>query len=406
MTRLLYYEDPELCEFEATLVERRDRDGRPEVRLDRTAFYPEGGGQPADRGELAGVDVVHVRKEDGEVYHVLGARLDAEAGATVPARVDAQHRRDYRQQHTGQHILSAALVRVGGYATVSVHQGSDVTTIEVDAEEIPPADLEAVERLANEAIEADLPVNAEWVSEETIDRFPLRRPPKVSGSIRVVEVGDFDCVACGGVHTARTGEIRLVHAVGVETIRGHARIAWKIGDRALAHYRRTSDIANRLGSMLSAQPNEIVERVEKQEARIREADLENRRLHGRLHELVAKSLLTDAEPEHGRRIVTAGFDGESSGFLRGVTEQLVSTTGVGSCLVNRDGDRLHWTIGLAPGSGLAFDTVRDELLPLVDGKGGGKPPIWQGIGTRPEGAQAFLAAFRRLAERARSASRR
>ena len=399
MTRLLYYETPELYEFEATIAEHRTHKGRPEVRLDRTAFYPEGGGQPADRGEIAGVGVVHVRKEDGEVYHTLETELDRDAGSVVTARVDAQHRRDYRQQHTGQHVLSAALVRVGGYATVSVHQGSDVTTIEVDAEEIPPADLEAVERLANEAIEADLPVNDEWVSEEEIDRFPLRRPPKVSGRIRVVQVGDFDCVACGGVHAARTGEIRLVHAVGVETIRGHARIAWKIGDRALAHYRQTSDIASRLGSMLSAQPHELVERVEKQEARIRDADLENRRLRERLHELVARSLLTDAEPAHGRRVVTAEFDDEPRDFLRGLAERLVSTTGVAACLVNRDGERLHWSIGLAPGSGLAFDAMRDELLPLIEAKGGGKPPIWQGIGTRPGGAQAFLAAFKELAER-------
>lgn len=399
MTRLLFYEDPELYEFEASLVERRERDGRPEVRLDRTAFYPEGGGQPADRGEIGGVDVVHVRKEGGEVYHVLSSALDAEPGASVPARVDAQHRRDYRQQHTGQHVLSAALIRVGGYETVSVHQGSDVTTIEIDAEEIPPADLEAVERLANEAIEADLPVRDEWVNEEEIDRFPLRRPPKVSGSIRVVQVGEFDCVACGGVHTARTGEIRLVHAVGVETIRGHARIAWKIGDRALAHYRQTSHIASRLGSMLSAQPHEIVDRVEKQEADVRQAEAENRRLRERLHGLVAKSLLTDAEPERGRRIVTAEFDDEPRGFLRGVTEQLVATTGVAASLVNRSDGRLHWSIGLGPGSGLAFDAMRDELLPLIDGKGGGKPPIWQGIGNRPDGAQAFLAAFKELAER-------
>lgn len=406
MTTLLYYENSELSEFDATIVEHRTRDGQTEVCLDRTAFYPEGGGQPADRGEIGGVDVVHVRKEHGEVYHALAGPPPAEEGATVHARIDTAHRRDYRQQHTGQHVLSAALVRVGDYATVSVHQGSDVTTIEIDAEEISPGHLEAVERLANEAIEADLPVNDEWVSEEEIDRFPLRRPPKVSGRIRVVEVGDLDCVACGGVHVARTGEIRLVHAVGVETIRGHARIAWKIGDRALAHYRRTSDIVDRLGSMLSAQPHEIVERVEKQEARIREADLANRRLRGRLHELVAKSLLTDAEPEHGRRTVTAEFDDESRDFLRGVTEELVATTGVAACLVLRDGDRLSWSIGLAPGTRLTFNEMRDELLPLIEGKGGGKPPIWQGIGNRAERAQAFLAAFRRLAEGSRSAQDR
>ena len=127
------------------------------------------------------------------------------------------------------------------------------------------------------AIEADLAFTAEWATDETIGDFPLRRPPKVSGSIRVVRVGDLDCVACGGVHVERTGEIRLVRAVGVETIRGRVRIAWKIGDRAIAHYRLCSEIVSSLGASLSAQPDELVERVARQEERSRELDLEQGR---------------------------------------------------------------------------------------------------------------------------------
>lgn len=398
MADLLYYDDPELLEFDAAVVRVETRNGNPEVILDRTAFYPEGGGQPSDRGEIAGIPVTHVRKHNGEVHHALAGEPRFEAGGSVRCRVDAAHRREYRQQHTGQHVLSAALIQAGDYATVSVHQGADVTTIEIDAESIPPADLEAVERISNEAIEADLPVIATWVDADEIDRFPLRRPPKVSGSIRIVQVGDFDCVACGGVHASRTGEIRLVRAIRVESIRGRVRIAWKIGDRALEHYREASDIVSRLGMMLSAQPEEIVDRVGRMDEQIRAGEAEHRRLQSRLHELVARSLLADAEPIHGRRIVTAEFDGEEPTFLRGLTEELVCRTGVAACVVNRDGERVYWSVGLAPGSGLTFDELRAELLPAIDGRGGGKPPIWQGIGTNPDGVQEFLTRFRRRAE--------
>ncbi|MFW5683761.1 MAG: alanyl-tRNA editing protein [Spirochaetota bacterium] len=402
MTRLLYYEDPDALAFDATIREVRRREGHTEVILDATAFYPEGGGQPSDVGEINGLPVVHVRKEEHDVVHVLRSDQDAGklANAPVHGLVDAAHRRDYRQQHSGQHILSAALMAVNRYETVSVHQGDEYTTIEIAAAEIPPADLEEVERIANEAIEADLAVTATWVTDDEVGSYPLRRPPKVSGSIRIVQVGELDCVACGGVHVNRTGEIRLVRAISVETIRGHARIAWKIGDRAIADYVRARTIVSDLTTALSAQPDEIVERVQRNEARTRELELEARRLRSRIHGLVARSLLADEEDDASRWIVTAEFEDEPRDFLRGVTEELVAHHGVAACLTNRSEGRLQWSVGIAPGSRLEFDAVRAELLPIIEAKGGGKPPIWQGVGSKPEAAHAFLTAFRRLGEAA------
>ncbi len=409
MTSTLYYDDPNLLEFHAKIVGLDEREGHPAVVLDRSAFYPEGGGQPADRGEIQGVPVVDVRKNDATIYHLLPADTDTDAlkpGTAVQCRVDATRRRDYQQQHSGQHVLSAVLQEVGNYATVSVHQGTDHTTIEVDTNSIPPADLEAVERLANAAIEADLPFTAEWATDETIGNFPLRRPPKVSGSIRVVRVGDFasgdelDCVACGGVHVERTGEIRLVRAVGVETIRGRVRIAWKIGDRAIAHYRLCSEIVSRLGASLSAQPDELVERVARQEERSRELEAGSRRLAERVHTLVAEDLVSQAVAVGRQRVVTATFRDEPADFLRGVTERLVAQSGVAGCLVNHAEGRLQWSIGIAPDSSVALDDLRKDFLPIIDGKGGGKPPIWQGIGTKADGVDEFLARFREIAERA------
>ena len=399
VTELLYYSDPALLEFTATVRGAATRDGKLELVLDRTAFYPEGGGQPADLGTINDAPVVHVRKEDGEVVHVLApARAGPATGDQVRGAVDGARRRDYMQQHTGQHIISAALVKAGGYNTVSVHQGADYTTIEIDAQSLPETDLAAVERLANDTIEQDIPVTPVWVTDKEIGSYPLRRPPKVTGSIRLIQIGEVDCAACGGVHATRTGQVRLVHALGTESIRGRVRIAWKIGDRALDYLALAGDVVRELGDYLSAQPHQIVERVEKQEDRARQAEAELRRARERVCRLVADNLVADRQPVHGRRVVTAEFNDEEKEFLRGVSKVLADATGVAACLTNTSAGQVYWTIVIGPGAGVQYGDVAEEMMPLIDGKGGGKPPIWQGVGTRQEGAGAFLAAFKRLAD--------
>ncbi len=397
MTSALYYEDPELLEFDATVLAARCTDQTTEVVLDRSAFYPEGGGQPADRGEIAGLPVMQVREDNGTIYHLVRGALPRDVvGDCVQGKIDARRRRDYRQQHTGQHVLSGAFMVVGNYPTVSVHQGDDYTTIEIAAGAIPDSDLDAVERRANEVVEADLPVIAHWATERTIGDYALRRPPKVSGSIRVIQIGDFDTVACGGIHLARTGQIRMVRLLAVESIRGNVRTAWKIGDRAIAHYRESSGIVAQLSASLSARPPELPERVELLHERLKASELESRRLGDRITALVAEQLIENAETRPGTSLVTAEFAEEPKGFLRGVIEHLVERPGMAACLVNRTGDQVQWTIGLSTGSELRFDEARDKVLPIIGAKGGGRPPIWQGIGQRVDRIDAFLAAFRSL----------
>ncbi len=402
MTTALYLEDPRLLEFDATVLATESTERGTEIVLDRSAFYPEGGGQPADHGDINGIPVVHVRSDGRTIYHLVeGEPPERLSNEPVRGRVDAARRRDYQQQHTGQHMLSGAFMQVGRYPTVSVHQGTDYTTIEIESTTIPEADLDRVERLTNEAIEADLPVVAEWATEETISRFPLRRPPKVAGSIRVVRIGDFDCAACGGVHLSRTAEVRMVRLLDVESIRGNTRTVWKIGDRACAHYREASTVVKQLGNVLSAQPHQLVERVGMQEQRVRTAELEIRRLNERLHELIAERLLDEARrvssTDTGPAVATGSFADEPKDMLRGVTERLVEVPGLAVCLVNRSGGLLQWSIGAGPGSAVDFDSIRGELLPMIDAKGGGRPPIWQGVGTRVEQAPDFLRRFRELA---------
>lgn len=398
MTSTLYYENPELREFEATILAVQPAADHEEIVLDRTAFYPEGGGQPGDRGVLGDVEVVDVRKTDAGIAHFVRPGSGLSPGSKVSGRLDWAHRREFMQQHSGQHVLSGALMAVGGYETVSVHQGNEYTTIEVNASAIPQTDLDEVERRANGIIEGDLPVTAEVVHESNIHTVPLRRPPKVSGDIRVVRVGEVDCVACGGVHVSRTAEIRLIRLFAVETIRGNLRLAWKIGDRAIEHYQATSSIVAALVDQLSARPEEIAGRVTQQEERLRAAEAQIKRSRQREYELIARSLTADVEPNRGQRVVTAEFSDEAPDFLRGLTELLIQQTGLVVALTNTAAERLYWSVGTGPGARFQFPEVISELLPLIEGKGGGKPPIWQGVGTAGSDPGRFLAEFKRRAD--------
>ena len=398
VTTQIYYQNPDIHEFSARVESVTTEDGRTVVVLDQTAFYPEGGGQPADAGLLNNRSVVHVRKDAEAIAHILAAApsesSEISIGDTVTGVVDAAHRRDYRQQHTGQHMISAALLEIGGFNTVSVHLGEEYATIEVDAQVVSQAQLDDVEALANSWIERAIPVTCTVVSEADIANYPLRRPPKVSGSIRLVVMDGVDCAACGGVHVQNSREVRLVRAIGTEVIRGHLRSSWKIGDRAIADYRRSSTLVSKLGEYLSAKPGQLEDRVAQQEHRLKETEALLKRSQERVHDLVARSLINN-HPEE-RRPITAVFENEGKEFLRGVSKVLSEQPGVAACLVNRIGEQLQWSIVIAPEVGLDFGDVRDKLLPLIDAKGGGKPPIWQGMGTRSSAADEFVAAFQAI----------
>jgi alanyl-tRNA synthetase len=247
-TRRLYFEDAYLAEFDAEVMERTERDGRPAVVLDRTAFYPESGGQPWDTGKLGGAAVLEVLDLDGVILHVLDKAIEA---GPVPGRVDWPGRFDRMQQHTGQHILSQAFWEVLKGETRSFHLGPEVSTLEIGLGAVAEAELDKVEDRANTVVWEDREVKTYFVPEERIDEVPLRRPPKKQGLLRVVEVDGFDYSACGGTHVRRTGEIGGIKIVGAEKIRGNLRFDFLCGGRALRDYREKDRSARKLAGTFS-----------------------------------------------------------------------------------------------------------------------------------------------------------
>ncbi|MGH7732057.1 MAG: alanyl-tRNA editing protein, partial [Candidatus Eiseniibacteriota bacterium] len=231
----LYYDDAYTARFTARVAALGELRGRPAVELERTYFYPESGGQEADRGTVAGTPVTDVQADAEErVWHALdpvGAAPDP--GSEVACEVDWARRFDHMQQHTGQHVLSAALERVLSAPTISSHLGVERSTIEVA---LPGTDWRAIERVedaANRVVWEDRPVERHWTDASGLARFKLRKPPQVAGRIRIVEIPEWDVSACGGTHTRRTGEVGVIKIVGWEKLRGNLRLEFLCGGRAL-----------------------------------------------------------------------------------------------------------------------------------------------------------------------------
>jgi alanyl-tRNA synthetase len=230
-----------------------------------------------------------------------------------------------------------------------------------------------------------------------------------------VEIEEFDRVACGGVHCGRTGEVGIVKLTGTERIRGNVRTIWKIGDRALSDYRLKTDVVNKLVDTFSAKPEELPERAVKLEENLKQARYEATQLESRLASEIAAGLLAaatgvpvgashstpspgDGEPAGSSpRVITHHFQGEAKELFRAIAEELAEAPGVAALLTNEVEGRLQWIVVAGEGVEVDADRLRSELLPLVEGKGGGKPPIWQGVGNAPSGAEKFANAFRNLA---------
>jgi alanyl-tRNA synthetase len=391
MSEALFYTDPMQSEFTARVERVEPTKKGYKVILDRTCFYPEGGGQPADRGWLDEEPVLDVQKEGDEIAHLVERQP---ASKQVRGVLDWHHRFDYMQQHTGQHLISAAFVAIGNYGTVSVRQGAEYTTVDVDSPEIPEDQLEAVEAEAFRVVCENRAVRDYTVSEEEIPSLELRRPPKVSGSIRIVEVEGFDRVACGGVHTPTTGQVGMIKLVDTETIRGTLRTVWKIGTRARDDYREKHHIVRTLVDQFSAKPHELPERTQKLEESYKDTQWQLGKAQERIAGLLAENLLHDAEQVNGHHFVTGSLIEEEKSLPRSLAEELIKHDDTVVCLTNEREGQLQWIIAASKEGAVDFDAVKRDLLPLIDGKGGGKPPVWQGAGRDPSNKHAFIEGVR------------
>src|SRR5208282_3212729 len=304
-TERLYYTNCYLKEFSARVI-RTDSDPRgARVYLDRTAFYPESGGQPSDRGTLAGMPVIDVTDEGDEIAHLLA---DEPAFKPVQGSIDWERRFDHMQQHTGQHILSAAFERVGSYKTVSFHLGTEGATIDLDSDRVGTQQIEAAEELANRVVFENRPVQISFRPAAEAEQLELRKPTFREGDIRLVEVEGFDLSACGGTHVSRTGGVGIISLRKVERAKGLTRVEFVCGGRALRRARQDFAILSEAARLFSTGMENVPELITKQAQDLRDVGRSLQKLVEDLAELEAAQLWQQAPEKTGVRVVQCQFE--------------------------------------------------------------------------------------------------
>ncbi len=327
MTERIYYTDPYATEFDATVLRADavpDAPARRRVVLDRTAFYPTSGGQPFDTGTLGDVRVLEVEDaDDGEVVHLVEGDVGS---GVVHGRIDWERRFEHMQQHTGQHVLSAAFDRVLKVPTVSFHLGTASSTIDL-AREVSAAEIARAEREANRIVWEDRPVAIRFADAAEAATLGLRKESKREGVLRLVDVENFDVSACGGTHVARTGAIGVIAVAGAERFKGATRLEFLCGGRALTGYHALRDSVAGSVRLLSVLPAELPSAIERAQAEARELRGQIKDLHGRLAGHEAAALIARAEPAGSSRAVVAALAGWDANGLKGIASTIAARPG-------------------------------------------------------------------------------
>lgn len=379
MTEKRYLSDPYIRTFDATITDVITKDGQSWVKLDQTYFYPEGGGQPADTGQIGDAAVLDVQLFDDVPYHQLSAPITL--GTKVHCELDFERRFDLMQQHTGQHLLSHGLELLFDAATIGFHLTLDNLTVDCDQK----LDQEAILKLedyCNAMILENLPTLVHYPDPETLRTMPLRKQPKVTENIRIIEIQDKDFSPCGGTHLKTTAEIQLIKIKRFEAYKTGTRLEFVCGGRALSDYRDKSGWIQQLSNALSSAPKALLEAVErlKQENDALKKELQTFREQALMNQ-IDSSLQNRSHCKAGD-LVILDTEGMEAGLFRKASA-LITPQIDGICLlINRDSESFQLILAQSDNKPLDLQSLFKTLKEIHPVKGGGSPIAVQGGGPR------------------------
>ena len=386
VTERLYYSDSHLIEFEARVVDVTERvSGWTAIVLNRTAFYPTGGGQPSDTGTLDGMRVVEcIDDGDRGVLHVVQGVTPAR-DAIVRGRVDWSRRLDHMQQHTGQHILSQAFVTLFNAPT----RGFRVleTSCEIDVELMEPT-TEKIERaveLANNVIWEDRAITIRNVTSEEAAELSLRKEPSREGELRLIEIDGFDLTPCGGTHAYRTGEVGVIVVRSWERAKGLTRIDFVAGTRALADYRKANKSAREVAALFSSGRDDIAQLTAHLLEEQKELNRQIRVLEEMAAEVEAQKLLSSAQGlTDGSSLITQIFKSRDAESLKKLAQALIANPHTIALLASGDKDTARLVFARSSDAPGDMNALMREACTMLDGRGGGRPDLAQGGGKHVE----------------------
>lgn len=375
MTEKIYYTDAYCREFDAVVKKCREGKNGYQTVLDRTAFYPEGGGQPGDRGEFlirregAGTQIVRVsdtHEKEGEILHYTDCCL--KPGTQIHGRIDWEYRFDLMQNHSGEHIVSGLIHEKFGYQNVGFHMGSDMITIDLDGE-ISAGEMQEVERRANETVWKNHPTDIRTYDEETVKSLEYRSKKELHGEVRIVTFPGADTCACCGLHVRNAGEIGLIKLISLQRFKGGIRMEMLCGRRAVEYMNEIWEQNHRISVALSAKPKETATAVQRLKEAEAAASFRQMSLENELFAQKAKSL-------SGTGAALLFEEGLAPDAVRRLAAAVMESCG-GICAVFSGTDENGYRYAVGEKDGDLRQLVK-TMNQTLHGRGGGKPFFAQG----------------------------
>jgi len=384
MTQRLYYHDSLLYGFEAEVRELTSSP-RPALFLDRTAFYPTSGGQIFDTGtietENEKLKITEVANaEDGRVVHYLEAPpKEIKPGTKIRGFIDPTRRRDHMQQHTGQHVLSAAFVRLFNMQTVSFHMGDDYCSIDLDTPSINKDQVEQAERLANEIILENRPVAIRFVTRDEAADLGLRKlPPTERDELRLIDIHDFDLSACGGTHVNQTGQIGCILLRKTEKVRQGWRVEFNAGQRAVATARRDFTTLTETASLFSAHVYDVPQQARKSLDEIRSLRKQREQSQEELAEAQAAAFLAETTETNGHKLLIRTFSDLDMNYLKLLAQKVTRLVPNAVTLLATTAPQPALVFAQSAGQSNDMGALMKETMSKLGGRGGGSKDMAQG----------------------------
>lgn len=390
MRNLLYYKDAMTREFTADVIRTGvDVDGRAFIVLSNTAFYPTGGGQPHDTGWIQDIEIINVEKVYDEIRHYTKADVSTLAGE-VSGKLNWARRFDHMQQHTGQHILTAAFVELFDLPTVSFHLGSELVTIDLNVSDVTDEQLAVAEKRANDIILENRPIETKWITADELATYNLRKGVAVEEDIRLVIIPDYDYNGCGGIHPTSTGQVSLLKIMGTEKMKQNIRIHFVCGQRVLAQLAMRKNVLTDVARQLSVPEEQSADALRKFATTAKTADKSLAEAQDKLLEFEAKELAT-------QNVAVAVYENRSIQQLQKLGRFITQTNvDAVALLVADNDDKLQFIAARGANIELSMKTISSAVLPLVNGKGGGNDALVQGGGEKLIPAEQLLEAMKAL----------
>jgi alanyl-tRNA synthetase len=401
MTERLYYRDSFLHEFDAEIVEVIPATGserRTGIVLDKTAFYPTSGGQVHDTGwMMAGDESSKTRvtevadTEDGRVVHYIEAEKAPEKGGHVHGVIDPARRRDHMRQHSGQHVLSAAFVRLFNMPTVSFHMGEEYCSIDLDTPVLSQEQVVAAEKLANEIVMENRPVGIRFVTQEEARGLGLRKvPPVEKDKLRLIDIHDFDLSACGGTHVQATGQIGSILLRKIDKAKQGWRVEFVCGERAISTARRDYSFLTDAAGLFSAHMREVPQHARKLLDELRASRKIQNRMLEEIAELHARQLLAQTPESNGRKLVVRVFSDRELAFIKLLAQKLTRLELRIVALLATTSGQPSLIFAQSPGQPFDMGTLMNDAMARLGGRGGGSRDMAQGGVPQPANFDAVL----------------